>query len=275
MKKLTKGLCLSTAIVAAGAMFSSTAMAEPLFTVDESIQGSGGQISATRIQGSYQEAADFTALGGFNVSILLDLNTFVNTTTAVTVSSELGATNYNLFATFTGSGTFAANAFGGADFTFTSGDFSLYLDPENDTTFEALASKDATNAWSTNDVGGGDGLLASGNIITGGGLLVPALFGSLCLTDDLICGTFGTKTSLSLTALGETYFVAPDPFFDMSLESGTMRNFDPFNFTDTQQITGDGSVFFANKVPEPATLALFGLGLAGIAGVARRKTKQA
>lgn len=242
----------------------SVQAAEPYFTVDESIQGSGGNVTANRIQGEYSEVATFNGDGTFDVSILFDLNSFVDSGPAPDPGSALGAGDYNLYAVFLGDGTFAPDGTG-TKFTFGSGSFSLYIDFDNDTTFGAINLQSSAALWDITE-NNADGLLATGSIITGAGKLDPAAFGILC-TQQNICGSFGTNTDFNLTALGLTYFVDPDPFYDLTFESGTLRN---FTVAGRQEITGDGSIWFG-ETPEPGTLALFGLGLLGLSRIRRRK----
>jgi hypothetical protein len=256
----------SLCAVAASVALASGAVqaAEPYFTVDESIQGSGGNVTANRIQGEYSEVANFNLDSTFDVSILFNLNSFVDTGPAIDPGSALGAGDYNLYATFLGGGTFGPQG-SGTKFTFTSGSFNLFMDFDADSTFGDITTQNANALWSVTE-NNADGLIASGNILSGVGILDPVGFGSAC-TQQNICGSFGTNTDFSLTALGLTYFVDPDPFYDLTFESGTLRN---FTVAGRQEITGDGSIWFG-ETPEPGTIALFGLGLLGLSRINRRK----
>lgn len=281
MKKLTKGLCLSTAIVAAGALFSVNASAGNMFTVDEtSIAGHdafAGFIQADEILGAYQEVVEFGGANDFKVSIHMQLTDFAvngNPLGGTDISPVFGDPDqYSLYSTFYGEGTYTQTTTpqaGGlpdivdTNFIFTSGSYELFLDPDTNTTFTMPVGSAGAITLASNGL---DYRLASGFVVDGGGDLTTD-----CNGDN--CGSFGTDLSVELDPAGSLFFVEPVPFFDIALTSGDFTQFDVVPNSVVQGVNGKISVIF-EKVPEPATLALFGLGLAGMAGVARRKTKQA
>lgn len=271
MKKFTKGLCLSTAIVAAGAMLSTNAMAFEMFQIQEdSVAGAvTNLITADRITGGYEEVVTFGA-GVFDVSILWTAGQYFDGGTSQTAQvGGLGANNYDMYGLFQASGTFSTV---GTVTTFVfnpGGSLDLIIDPDQDSGYPAGAPLTGDLAWTATGNTADDYLIATGEVITGNGRLDPSQCDAGGGT-GVNCGSFGTDTSFDLTAAGENFFVAPNPFYDLSFQSGQFVN---FPVAGTQTIVGSLDAVFG-RVPEPATLALFGLGLAGMAGVARRKTKQ-
>jgi hypothetical protein len=271
---------LKAALVAAPlALASVSASAAFLdFQVQEgSVLGSGVNLfTADKITGNYVEVVTFTPTGPntgmFTTSIKWEAGQFVADDGVNPVKTQLnsfGASGYGLYGLLTAGGTFSTVG-GVTSFTFLAGSGSLnvFLDPLDDTTFTAPASGAAS--WTTAS-NGEDILIATGGMLSGAGTLDPTL--SSCspnLPGGINCGSFGTQTSFFLTdPAGKSYFVSPNPFFNLSFQSGQLNN---FTVSGTQTINGSLDVVFGRtSVPVPATLGLFGAGLLGLGAMVRRK----
>lgn len=241
------------ASIAAASMFSTSAHAAyEKFTVNPT--GNSANFVADRMVGGYTETITFNDDQTFDVSLRVDIGQFYNGATPL-FSSRTGLGNdYSLYATYNASGTVTTNG-AATTFTFTpgTGAFSLYLDD--------LVGSAA------------DLELATGVGVKGGGTLDPTL--DTCgETNGINCGSFGSTTTFELTQAGRGFFVEPNPFYTISFQSGQLNRFEP---SGTQTIDGSLDIVFSapGEVPEPASVALLGLGMLGLYGARRRNKKAA
>jgi hypothetical protein len=276
---MTKMICktlLAVAVTAVCALGSNAAMAQSALFPDFTVQipgttGTAGQFVADKMTGNYTEIINFAA-NTFNVSLYWKAAAFVandGTNSLDAGTTRLGV-DYNIYALYTASGTVSASDTA-TTFTFLpgSGALTVYKDPQRDTNFTAPpnpSTADFTSVGAGNDI-----VLATGAPLAGQGTLDPNL--STCgVGGGINCGSFGSTTSFVLTSAGSGFFVAPVPFYQFSFQSGQLNNFSP---TGRQVINGSLDVVFSNNVPEPASIALLGLGLVGLGLSRRRNSKKA
>jgi len=227
------------------------------FTVDESsVEGNGGTFEADKINGAYSEVVTFGA-GTFNTVAYGTFSSYLSNDGTVDVAPiELNST-YGMYALFDGAGTFAPISATATEFTFTSANFNLYIDPNLDTT---RALPGSAPGAVTLGLDGDDYLIGSATVISSGtGILVAGVGGFF----DLVFEDF------TLTVDGENYFTSPDPFY---IRVNVDGDFDSFALEGNQNINGDFSAVF--QVPEPGSIALLGMGLLGM-GMALRRRKAA
>lgn len=275
MSKMNKTL-LAAALAAPLSVVSTGAMAVvfPDFTVVEnSVPGEfiANTFVADKITGNYVEVFSPTGPGTFAVSLRWNAGQFVaNDGTTPIISSFLNTpevlfgVGYGLYALYQGLGTFTTSGSGVTTFTTTpGGSFAVYIDPIQNTTFTAPGN--GTLPWTT-AFNAEDYVIATGVPQSGVGTLDPTL--STCIS-GINCGSFGTTTSFALTTTvpgGSTFFTVPNPFYNLSFQSGQLNNFALTGAT----INGSLDVVFG-RVPEPATLGLLGLGLLGMGATLRRR----
>lgn len=272
---------LAAAVAAALSFASASANAAfAPFTVNEgSVIGTpANTFQAGKVTGNYIENVTLKADGTFTTQILFNAGTFgdlsgttIPTSFLTSQATPFASTvQYGLYGILAGSGTFVTSA-AGTSFTFTpGGNLTLAIDPTSNTTFDTSATPGALGALTITGGNGDDFIIGTGAVVGGDGTL-----SSTCTaTTTINCGSFGANTSLALTAAGSNFFTAPVPFYNLALTSGQFDFIDVKNF-GTQRTTGSLDATFAGStsVPEPESIALFGIGLLGL-GLGLRSRKQ-
>lgn len=262
------------ASIAAASLFGATAQAATFspFTVDPA--GAVGPFTADKITGNYTEIATFNPDNTFSVSLYWRAGQFVgNGGNSALEAGDTGlGVSYGIYALYKATGTVSVNG-NITTFNFApsaQGDLQFLLDPTRNNVGSTVIAPTSGTGDFIIDGSADDIVLATGEPLSGLGTLNPNL--STCGDSGINCGSFGSETSFNLTAAGSQFFVAPNPFYAFSFQSGQLNNFNP---TGTQTINGSLDVVFANEVPEPASVGLLGLGMLGLYAARRRNKKAA
>ena len=261
----------------AGAAQAAT-VGQPVTIQEGAITGASPNVQIVdQLSGQYDEVISVTPTGATTGTFVTEAifnagNWFQNGnqvgTQVNTNESLFGGAGYALYAKFSQKGTYS---FSGGTFTFTgftAGALELWADPLQNTNYDVKTSA-AGDIANLSLVSGAASItddlkLGSASVVSkGSGNSTPA---------DLANGNFEIVFSDFALASpdGESYFIAPRPFYLVLDVNGNFQSFDPLTATDSVLLNNSANAFF---VPEPAGLGLVGLAMVGLGLFTRRARK--
>ena len=166
---------------------------------------------------------------------------------------------YELFFTFNLTDHFIGSTNGVNNFQLDTLTFNLHIDQHVQGTAGAAVFAPPTTAGTggTVTLGTGDLVIASGTLING--------------TAAIINGTGVSLNSKQTFAYNAAYFTDPNPFYTFILDA---FNNTPGSYSQSGiygAVNNTGGVGNFSNVPEPSTVALFGIALVGMGVAARRR----